>query len=143
MYPFNTLRIPWLAHFDRAQEHFVKAEGICTILRYDLIRIHNIVFRFGHFLHLAATDIFTLFQDKGSIGILCSPVFESFHIQLCTIYHTYIHMQHIGSIFIFQPIGYKLVCARNAIYKPGATLDHTLVEQFSEWLIKSDETQIV
>ncbi|MNL50606.1 hypothetical protein D3C87_1736350 [compost metagenome] len=52
-------------------------------------------------------------------------------------------MQHIGSIFIFQPIGYKLVCARNAIYKPGATLDHTLVEQFSEWLIKSDETQIV
>src|SRR4051794_12273623 len=53
---FNASGVPWLHHFERPHEHFVKAQGVGTKVRDYRVRIDDIPAGFGHFLTVFTED---------------------------------------------------------------------------------------
>src|SRR5579872_1753636 len=90
---FNSLRIPWFALLDRAQEHFVHPVSVGPILFYEVVWINGIVQPLTHFFDLNAAKIFSVFEDKFGVRVLRAPFPEGLDVELCPIDHVDIDMK--------------------------------------------------
>ena len=82
VHPGNTGRVPWLCLFQWPQEHLVHTEGISTVSLTDVIRIHHVVFGFGHLLYLSPYFKGAIvFVNELSLLKLGAPFSEGLHIQ--------------------------------------------------------------
>src|SRR5690606_35864002 len=97
--------------------------------------------------HLGTTDVFTIFQYKFSIRKIRTERFEFLCIQHVVMHDINIDVQGNRVVLISQTKRYKLVCSSSffiqyTVHKVRATLNHTLVDQFFEWLFLIVESQI-
>src|SRR5690606_25744376 len=99
---FDAVGIPWFALFERAEEHFVHAQGIRSILLNNVVWVYHIVFGFRHLLHFVATVVFPIFEDEFSISEIRPELPEFFQVEHIVAYDVHVDMKGYRSVSIFQ-----------------------------------------
>src|SRR4029079_6955941 len=64
----HTLGAPWLYHFEWSHEHFVKAEGVGSVLVQNIIGVDHIPARFRHLLPIVAQNQALVHQFEEGFG---------------------------------------------------------------------------
>ena len=136
----DTVGIPRFTLLNRTQEHFVKTQGVGTILLYNHIGINHIEHRLRHLFDSPTTDVFAIFEDELSIVIIWAPSLKGLNIQNISRYDIYIYVDRSGFLIVASQVqAYELTLigtlVLDTIYEVRTTLNHTLVNQLLEWLV--------
>ena len=134
MYTVYTVGIPWLRQFNRAEEHFVHTQCICSEAVYNHIGVNHVIHRLTHLFDSPSANVFSIFQYEFGCVIFRTPVLESLNIENIVLHNVYVYVDRSNIVLVFQAKRNKCIGIFNTINKVTATLNHTLVNQFLEWL---------
>ena len=143
VYAVDTVRIPGLGLFYRAEEHLIHTQRIRTVFLYNHIGINHVEHGFAHLFNSPAADVFAVFQDKLCGSVLRTPCLECFRVENVVGHDVDIHMERGSVVLVFQIQRYECIGILDAIYKVASSLNHTLVHQFLERLFDGGYAEVV
>ena len=110
----------------------------------DVVGVHDVVHRFRHLLHGPSADVAAIvFGDKFGRGIFGSPGAEGFNVKHIVLHDVHVHVQWSGVVGVLLAQADKGVGALHAVNEVGASLNHTLVDEFAEGLFGLCNAQVV
>src|SRR5690606_3902949 len=141
----QSLSIPRLTLLKRTQKHLVETQTVGAILFADFIRIHNVIFGLGHFLHFTLGYVLPIFQNKFSICKLGTPLSECIGIQFvrCSFQKGYININLLCFLITDNIPGNKSVGSCYPKHTCTHSQNHPLVNQLFERFFMADIASVL
>ena len=134
VYAVDAIGVPWLALFERAEEHLIEAECVGSVALYYVVGVNHIKHRFRHLFHCPSAYIAAVFENKFGVGKLWLPSAEAVDVEHIVSHYVNIHVKRCHIVAVLEACRYKCVGVLDAIHKVAAALYHALVDELLEWL---------
>ncbi len=150
--------VPRLGSLHRAKEHLVQAQGVCTIVAYDVVWVDDVVHRLRHLLYRPATLVFAfgsfgrlaaVLEYELSVLVFRAPVLEGLSVEN-VVFHKVdpnVYWCHVLVVLaLAEAHEHRLVGGGQfvgAIHEVAAALNHSLVHQFLERLFLAAHSIVV
>ena len=130
----DAVGVPRLACLNGTKEHLIETQGVGTVALHDIIGVDNVEHRLRHLLDCPSADVFVVLENELGVGKLRPPCLELLNVENVVAHDIHIHMDGSGVIVLLEVKRHKLVGVLDAVNEVAATLNHSLVYKFAEWL---------